>query len=82
MELSYKLVLSLLKASGMLFGIGTLGCIALDLIMMISSPGPDRFRYLSTVYENVIVFAAACVIGAVLGTALTYCIHGRVSLEE
>lgn len=32
MELSYKLLISVLKASGMLFVIGTLGCAALDVM--------------------------------------------------
>ncbi len=82
MSLHWKILLVILKASGMTFIAGTLGVLFLDFIFLIFSSGYGRLKYASALFENIFFFVAFYLIGASFGVLLVLIVHGRNSLEK
>ncbi len=82
MPSNWKLLIAILKVSGMIFVIGTLGCLVFDLLYLIFNPAFNRLRLLSAIYENKLFFIVFCFIGVNLGVLFILLVHGRDTFEK
>jgi NhaP-type Na+/H+ or K+/H+ antiporter len=77
MRQSWRVLASIFKGARIIFVAGTLGCLALDILLGVFESPPQRFRYVSVIVDNILLTIAFCLIGAVLGFLLSRITRGR-----
>jgi hypothetical protein len=76
MEVSWKIISSIIKSTCMILFSGVVGCIGLDLLLMVFN-GRTYFGILLAAYEDIFLISTFCLVVVSVTTLLRYYFYGN-----